>query len=259
MMRLEGHELRKLIPLCLEDDLITLSVLTGVQQGYALVDDADQPNQAFVFHAHYGFVNCIGNPPEDMQSIAHMVMAYQSDRPYFNVTDFINYPKGITPYIKENFARVYDLERIVYQHDQASFHDAPDPTLPTGVRIVPMSKEDFVDETIKNEVILFWDKAEDMLEHAFGVKALYHNNVIGLCYAIAAANNRLDIDIITYESHRKKGVGYAMAHAFITQCYATGKLPHWCCVSLNEPSVALAKKLGFKEARRFRQLTWIKE
>ena len=57
---------------------------------------------------------------------------------------------------------------------------------------------------------------------------------------------RCEIDIHTKEKYRRRGLAHYAASAFIEECLARGLRPNWECWWDNEPSVSLAKKLGFE-------------
>ena len=79
---------------------------------------------------------------------------------------------------------------------------------------------------------------------------------MGVCGAVSVSDNFFEINIEVEKSKRRNGIGYAVAHRYIKECYRKGKIPHWDCHEHNAASQALAKKLGFKEAGRYPLVSW---
>ncbi len=258
MIRLEDKELNKLIPLCRKDDYILGSILTGVYQGHALVDDPFKPKRAFICHTHGGFMSYVGEEPDDAMAkeIADEAIAYRSDRDFVNWVEFNHYPEKAASLIESKIDGVRRIERIIWTHDEEAFKLAPKPSIQEDIVISLITKDDFKDEDIRFENMIFWDEAEDMIDYSIGFKALKDGELIGLCTAAGAAYNHYEIDIATSKKLHRQGIGYAMAHAFITECYRQGKRPGWDCVSTNEASKALAEKLGFKKVSQYKLLAW---
>jgi RimJ/RimL family protein N-acetyltransferase len=95
-----------------------------------------------------------------------------------------------------------------------------------------------------------------MIENAIGIKAMDGDVLVGVCTTAAYAIKHNEIDIMVDREYRKQGIGYAIAYTFIKECYKRGEKPGWDCVSHNEPSKALATKLGFKQAGSYKLLEW---
>ena len=49
-----------------------------------------------------------------------------------------------------------------------------------------------------------------------------------------------DIEILTAETHRHKGLATVVARAFIDHCLKHDLVPNWDCWTNNQPSVVLA-------------------
>ena len=79
---------------------------------------------------------------------------------------------------------------------------------------------------------------------------------MGVCAAVSASDDFFEINIEVEKESRKKGVGYAVAHRYIEECYKLGKKPHWDCYHYNDASKALAAKLGFTESGRYPLISW---
>lgn len=259
MYKIENNNLIKLIPLCREDDFISLSVLQGSCKGWALVDNIENPKSAAIFQAYGGCMSYLGDKPDKKMAkeVAQAVISYRSEREFVNWAEFANYPEDSVSYIEEEFEEVEHIERIYWDHDKDSFMEAPKPCLPKGLSIVPIVASDIENKGLQNDILLFWNTTDEMLEKSIGIKAIKGDKLIGSCTPAAYVNGHHEIDISVDREYRKQGIGYAMAYAFITECYKRGEKPGWDCVSHNEPSKALATKLGFKQVGNYKLLEWV--
>lgn len=104
-------------------------------------------------------------------------------------------------------------------------------------------------QKIRDEVLPYsqnyWRSAADFERHGVGFCLLHQGAIVSLCYTCFGWNDHHDIDIMTTDSHQRKGLGLAVACAFIDHCLNNGLTPNWDCWSNNRASMALAAKLGF--------------
>jgi GNAT superfamily N-acetyltransferase len=92
-----------------------------------------------------------------------------------------------------------------------------------------------------------WRNIDEFLERGFGYCLLEDGNILSVCHSAFIARNEVEIGISTENTFRRRGYGSLTAAAMITHCLENGFSPHWECFWDNEPSVALANKLGFEK------------
>lgn len=97
----------------------------------------------------------------------------------------------------------------------------------------------------------FWPSEEAFLEKGFGFVALIGDRVAAVCYTACVVNGVAEIDVVTDEAFREGGLGEGVAVAFLVHCLQGGIRPNWDCFDYNEPSLRLARRLGFKAERRY--------
>lgn len=101
----------------------------------------------------------------------------------------------------------------------------------------------------------------------FGGTARALQNTIGFCVmhegqvaseSIAGPLTReiAEIGVGTRESYRRQGLATSAAARVIQECEARGYQAFWNASQQNEPSVALARRLGFQTEKPFRVLAW---
>lgn len=92
----------------------------------------------------------------------------------------------------------------------------------------------------------YWKSASDFEQHGLGFCAIFQGAIVGMCYTAFAWGIHHDIDILTAEEHRRRGLAGLLASAFIKYCVKHGLVPSWDCWTKNEASMALAGRLGFE-------------
>jgi RimJ/RimL family protein N-acetyltransferase len=101
----------------------------------------------------------------------------------------------------------------------------------------------------------FWNSEKDLMDRGMGVAAFEEGKHIGTCYSASLVDGVAEIDIFVEEYCRKKGVGKALAQAFIHRCDAKNIMPNWDCFTNNIPSLSLAKSMGFSSVSTYPFLT----
>ena len=94
-------------------------------------------------------------------------------------------------------------------------------------------------------VLVSWATLDDFLENGLGFALLQGDDIASTCTSVFASRTRLEIDVHTAERYRRRGLALITASALIEACLQQGKQPNWECFWENEPSVALAERLGF--------------
>lgn len=93
----------------------------------------------------------------------------------------------------------------------------------------------------------FWNGSEDFIKNALGVFLKDElSNPISLCYAAANVGGKAEIDVITSEIFRGKGLAKAVVMSFISDCLKNKVKANWDCFTNNDASLATANSIGFK-------------
>ncbi len=90
-----------------------------------------------------------------------------------------------------------------------------------------------------------WSSLSAFLENGLGVVLLEGDQIASTCTSVFASRDLMEIDMHTQEPYRRRGLAVLTASAFIEECLRRGRQPNWECFWDNEPSTALALKLGF--------------
>ncbi|HEY8601358.1 MAG TPA: GNAT family N-acetyltransferase [Thermomicrobiales bacterium] len=112
-----------------------------------------------------------------------------------------------------------------------------------------------VDRELHQTINTFWGGYERFLTKDFGFAALAGDELVSVAYAAAVGGGEANIDVITAERFRRRGLAARVCTAFIDHCQGHGLVATWDCDSDNAASAALARSLGFREGIPFAQLS----
>ncbi len=141
--------------------------------------------------------------------------------------------------------RVYTLQRSDYK-------DNDEPILGQEYQVVKIRPTILDNNSIKNieflrsKILEFWSSFNHFFHHGIGYCIIYKNEIISVCFSGFVAGNIHCIEIETLEAHQGKKLAQKLAHCFIKDCLENDIVPYWDCMEMNQPSVTVAEKLGFK-------------
>lgn len=116
-----------------------------------------------------------------------------------------------------------------------------------------------IDEEILNKSIEFnedyytqyWGSVSKFLENGFGYCILHNGDVVSECTSIFRSRQFAEIDIVTKDDFRGKGLALATIQAFIDYCITSHITPRWDCSVDNLASITLGSKLGFTNPKAY--------
>lgn len=130
---------------------------------------------------------------------------------------------------------LFPLERSQPYPDEFKLHEIEE-------RTIQMSEEFGIGYYEK-----YWGGVHNFLHNGFGFCLEQDGLLVSECTAIFANPYAAEIDIVTDEHYRGKGLGFIVAHAFIRRCLQMGITPHWDCNIDNFASCRMAERLGFEQ------------
>lgn len=229
------------------------AVLEGRQPGTAHLIEAGKQKAVFVAN-NFGFAQFFGEVESDaiisalfdaLQRLPALSNRYLLwyDPPPLCRRHMDSLPEGVAR-ARTRIAFDFKVERFAAR--------APD-TQVTGVEIVPLDNQ-VLDEIaafgldIENR---FWPSRKAFLEQGYGSAARLDNQIASLCYSACVAGGVAEVDVVTREEFRGKGLARIVTAAFISDCLANGITPNWDCFDYNQASLQLALSLGFTELSRY--------
>ncbi|OMC83306.1 GNAT family N-acetyltransferase [Viridibacillus sp. FSL H8-0123] len=97
----------------------------------------------------------------------------------------------------------------------------------------------------------YWGSVSNFIEKGFGYCILHKGRVVSECTSIFSSLQFSEMDIETHEDYRGQGLAAINAKAFINHCLENNIMPHWDCDILNNASIKLAGKLGFRQPNKY--------
>lgn len=220
------------------------SVLFNEQDGVVYVNHSEKPSQIYVEHS-FGFAQVFGKSDalfeRKLENYLLMDKCFHPDKirlytPYL--------PSFITSSHYESL-RSYRQRFIL---NEASFQaqclasDKMDPNT-SYYEVNPINAPELCE--IFGISSRFWRNATDFALKSNAVVICYKEKPASICYAAAAANKHLEIDVLTLPEYRKLGLAkYAVTH-FIQRCFTLSLSPLWDCFTNNQGSMMLCQSLGF--------------
>lgn len=93
----------------------------------------------------------------------------------------------------------------------------------------------------------FWKSKEEFIEKSLAVFLKdKKDNPISLCYAATIAEEKAEIDVVTRDDHRGKGLAKSVVSFIISNCAKKSKAPNWDCFEDNHASLNLASHFNFR-------------
>ena len=112
-----------------------------------------------------------------------------------------------------------------------------------------------ISEEAKGIIRIFYPSLEKFIERNFGFYIRDRNIIASLALAATPLyNNEFEIQIETDPAYRRKGLAMIVCAKLIQYSLENGLTPLWDAD--NEPSVNLAKKLGFTDPEQYDVYYW---
>jgi GNAT superfamily N-acetyltransferase len=251
MIELTLPEFPRVLPLLvgIQQAVLPDAVCEGINPGRIFVDRREEPHTALIW-TPVGYYFLAGEPAltESIEKIGQVlaeifVPASQAG----GESGFILVPsstawKDYLPTLLPGI-QVIEIYRRPHTFDPAQFAAQPDwrARIPQGFRLQP------VDETLAEEVgvLASWATVEDFLANGLGFALLEGTDLASVCTSVFSSRARMEIDVHTTEKFQRRGFAVLVTSALIEACLERGKQPNWECFWDNDPSTALASKLGF--------------
>jgi RimJ/RimL family protein N-acetyltransferase len=258
MIELKVHEFTSVLALLagIRQKVLPYAICEGINPGRVFVDRREKPQTGLIW-SPVGYYFLTGEPAQlgDLAGISR------------DLTEtFI--PAGETGFIlvtsteawKEYLPSLLPGREIIeiylrpFSFDPAQFSSRGDwrACVPGGFRLQP------VDEILAEQVdvLASWTSIDDYLDNGLGFALLEDDKIASVCTSVFASREWVEIDVHTAENYQRRGFAVLTASALIEKCLSSGKQPNWECFWDNEPSSALAGKLGFTALQDYPVYFW---
>ncbi|MBN1934015.1 MAG: GNAT family N-acetyltransferase [Anaerolineae bacterium] len=229
------------------------AILEGSAPGRVFVDRATAPTVAFVW-TRWGYYYLCGNP-HNATFVAALAQRLADELLPASITggesEPILYPdgEGWKAYLETLFKgrQTFEIYRRVHAFDRAAFNRLPDwrARIPAGFDIKRIDRALLAQTGDQFDIEQTWNSVDDFGEKGIGFAVWSGDRLASVCMSAFVGADRAEIGVHTDEAYRRRGLAQLAAQAFIEACLQQGLTPNWECFWDNEPSVALAQKLGF--------------
>jgi hypothetical protein len=100
---------------------------------------------------------------------------------------------------------------------------------------------------------------DNLLDKGIIVYVLQDGEIVSEAHADMEIGGVREVGIVTKKEHRGRGLATLACAQLLRICEAAGCGAYWDCAEHNAPSVAVARKLGFGNMRKYRLLAWFKQ
>lgn len=137
----------------------------------------------------------------------------------------------------DRFSFSYNLDRKIEEKRLLSSEYSIEKITPEFIKISLEFNEEYYTE--------YWGSPSNFIENGIGFCVVHNGKVISECTSIFSSQDFAEIDIVTHEDYRGKGLAAIIANTFIEHCLKNSVTPKWDCDVSNYSSIKLAEKLGF--------------
>jgi hypothetical protein len=266
------HEFEKshypaLLPLVatLDQPVLPLAVLEGTTAGWVFTDEIRNPTLALIGLPCGYFFGAGAAPEGDTLTAARRVVSgtfvphSQACGNFgflfsFSGPDWIERLPllllGHHPFHIFRRAFTFQVERFVAAERAL-------PTLPEGYTLRPIDADLLAEQpALRQEILGTWSSVPIFLAQGCGAAVLHGAEVASFCLAPFATHEKMEISVSTAEAFKRRGLARRAAAAFIRRCLELGKQPNWECFWDNEPSIGLARSLGYATQKDYPIFYW---
>lgn len=251
MIELNPSEFPSVLPLLVnsKQEVIPFSICQGINPGRIFIDQKANPQIVMIwstvgYYFLFGDPSLIGDLKPFSQILTQVFIPASQAK---GETGFILIPsstswKAFIPTLLPD-REVIEIFRRPHILDFNFFRQKAD----WRMQIPPGFHLQSIDEPIARKigVTASWSSIEDFLTNGIGVALLGGEEIAATCISVFSSSQKVEMDVHTDEKFRRRGLADLICSAFIEKCIQSDKIPNWECFWENEPSVNLAKKLGF--------------
>jgi RimJ/RimL family protein N-acetyltransferase len=225
-----------------------LAVLDGVLAGRAWVDDPLAPTAIVVIEDADGTIYAGGAVDADEVRAALSAVTTKSGDLIFGFASTDDPLRGMLP------AEPYWRGEAI---DFTDRHPAPDEAqrlrdpLPDGARLERLTRETLAGTEWFADTIHAFGSIDRWEEHGIGFAVTIGGHVVAESVAGPRSNGLLEMGVTTREDHRGKGFGTLASVAVARSAEERGDRVWWNTNAGNAPSIAIARRLGFRTERRY--------
>jgi RimJ/RimL family protein N-acetyltransferase len=225
-----------------------LAVLDGLLSGRAWADDPHHPSAAIVIEDSDGTVYAGGTLTADLVADALADVQTASGDLIFGFADPDDPMRGLVPgepYWRGEAIDFWDREP---PPDEADVLEA---TPADGGHVIQLDAESLPMTEWYADTLHAFGSIERWLELGIGFAVMVGDEMAGEATAGPMCRGLLEMGVVTREAYRRRGYGTLVSRLTARACEARGDRVWWNANAGNAPSIAIARRLGFRRERRY--------
>ena len=240
------------------DEAFIDSIFEGTQSARIFVDDATAPRAALMCRTYEYYIAGATDVAPLRRFIAD---APEEARVFADVYGYCTLDKEWERALLDDYAgQLRRIGRRRFRYDP--YHIGATPRRPQSDDLIVVPVDRTLAQRIDTELLgdmpgigFFMGGLDAFAAHGFGYCVIQDNSIASVAHTGSVSQGYADIDIITAEPFRGRGLATLAAQACIAETLRRGLVPTWHTDTTNEASMATARKLGFTEGRPFSQLS----
>jgi RimJ/RimL family protein N-acetyltransferase len=225
-----------------------LAVLDERLSGRVWADDAASPSATIVIEDADGTVYAGGALTRDVVTTVLADIATASGDLIFGFADAEDALRGLVPAEPYWRGEAIDFTERAAGPDEAELLTRP---LPEGARLVRVDRKTLSLTEWYEDTLVAFGSAYDWEEHGMGFAVMIDGRVASESIAGPRSNRMLEMGVVTREPYRQRGFGTLVSLAVARACEDRGDRVWWNANAGNAPSLAIARRLGFRRERRY--------
>ena len=235
----------------LAPDLTIDAILTGTTPGRVWVDDARAPRTAVCWANRRVYLGGHESPHLAAFFTQTFLPAAQAKG---RTSIILHRPPDWRGDVADFFPQTFPTRRSRFYFRQDARAQKWPLSVPPDLTLRPVDAALLADPAITNldyvteEMLSERPSLEAFLAKSFGYCLVHENEIVGWCMSEYNAGSRCELGIETAVPFRRRGLATLMATAVIRHALSQGVYDiGWLCWADNLPSIATAKRLGFRQ------------
>lgn len=226
------------------------AVLHGANVGRILTDDADPPRWGYVWEADDGTLYRGGE--QNAAVLLEVVTTLRQDGLVALGFRDGDPTVSLFPPQPAACAACLELDRPLGSGDLSDYLGPLSP----GYEIYRMDQALLETSPHREGTISRYGSIENFLETGIAVSLMHGDDTVCEAYADRDVSGVRELGVTTQKAYRGQGFATITCAHLIALCDKAGSATYWDCARLNLASVALARRLGFRNEREYRLLAW---
>jgi RimJ/RimL family protein N-acetyltransferase len=237
------------------------SILRGNTRGVIFVDDVETPQHTLIWD-HLMAIYLAGEPndPDFGASLSDwmaQVPLPQAQKYGIDALTLAATPESWNSTLPRLLSayRLTRETRYCYAHNRAMVRHAGIPEDYVLQPVTPelLSRDDLLGRGwLEGWISSYWPTLDHFFQLGIGYVALFEDRAVAsLCISVFVSEKAYEFGTATHKGHRNRGLSTGVAARCINTCLARDLTPVWQCWSDNQPSIAVARKVGFELEREY--------